>query len=173
MMGAGLRLATATAITALTLLGCGKPEDTSMGPPIPVATATMPAYPAWSTPMIGKLVSQVAKGRGPCVGVFDVVSTRYAKPRPGVKAEGWGWDVAAKQPLKQILFVDSKDRIVGAADGGKPRPDVSEARADVKSPNTGWKGVAGVDKGQIAAMGVTEKDAACDLGAKDVGADAY
>ena len=85
--------------SAASLAACGKPEDksySSNAPTAPTVSTVLPAYPAWSTPMIGKLVSQVLSGRGQCKGMFDVVLARHGPPRPGVEVGGWAFDVAAK-----------------------------------------------------------------------------
>ena len=165
------RTAALLIVSAASLAACGKPEDQSYSSNVPVAakvSTALPAYPAWSTPMIGKLVSQVLSGRGQCKGTFDVVLARHGPPRPGVEVGGWAFDVAAKQAVQHVLLVNAADRIVGAAQGGVLRTDVSDARSDITSKTTGWKGVAGATTGTINAVGVTNHNAACDIGPMNI-----
>ncbi len=171
-MPRGRRTAALLIVSAASLAACGKPEDQSYSnhPPVaPRVSTVLPAYPAWSTPMIGKLVSQVLTGRGQCKGAFDVVLAKHGPPRAGVEVGGWAFDVAAKQAVQHVLLVSANDHIVGAAQGGGLRTDVPEARSDITSKTTGWLGVAGVTTGTINAVGVTTHNAACDIGPMNVG----
>ncbi|MHB8284429.1 MAG: hypothetical protein ACYDD1_07110 [Caulobacteraceae bacterium] len=144
---------------------CKDPDPVAVVKPV---TAPLPAYPAWANGLIGQNAAHVVTGRGACLGVWDAVTAKHVGAHPGDEAGGWGWDVAAKAPLRHILFVNGDNFIVGAGEGGLPRPDVSKAREDVTSPNSGWHGVLGVTTGKILAVGVTSKNASCSVGAFDL-----
>ena len=140
-----LRMGLGVLPTALTLTACG--------PDGPVTTAKQiaqprPNYPAWAEPMIGRPMAQFTHGHGECKGAFDVVAANYNVKPVGSTVQGWGWDVAAKQPVQRLLFVDMDDHIVGAGNGAvNARPDVTAARPEVTSKMTGWSGVVGEIKG--------------------------
>lgn len=158
------------AAMALTLAACG--------PDGPVTTARQvnaprPPFPAWAQAMIGRPMSQVVHGHGSCKGVFDVVSANYNGHPSGSTVAGWGWDLDAKQPIPRLLFVDLDDRIVGAGDGGGLRDDVSKAIPAITSKTTGWNGVVGLTSGKILAVGVTARNASCDLGSIKLEGESY
>ena len=150
------------AATALSLIACG--------PDGPVTTAKQiakprPNYPAWAEPMIGKTVAQFTRGHGECKGAFDVVGASYNVKPVGSLVQGWGWDVEAKQPIHRLLYLDTEGHIDGAGDGGvNMRPDVPAARPEITSKMTGWNGIVGAIKGKVVAVGLTSRNAACDLG---------
>ncbi len=165
-----LRRMTAAILTAAVLGACNPGDDAT--PKAVVSTKPLPPYPAWSSGMVGKNLARVLTGHGQCKGVWDVVTDRYVGARPGVQVGGWGWDIVAKTPVQHVLFVNSDDFIVGAGTGGLPRKDVSDALPEVKSPNTGWKGVIGVSRGKVLAVGVTAQNTPCNVGVFDLDANA-
>jgi hypothetical protein len=81
------------------------------------------------------------RGERLCTGSFDVLDSP-ANPGAPLQAAGWAWDVGAKRVFDHILLVDTSGRVVGAAMGRQPRPDVSLAVAEITSPQSGWNGVA-------------------------------
>ncbi len=162
------RKASASALAAgaaLALAGCGPDGPTTA---VKQSAAARPRFPDWAEPMIGKPMSQFVHGRGDCKGVFDVVLVQYNGRPAGATVGGWGWDKAARQAVPRVVFVDVNDHIVGAADSGASRPDVPAALPEITSKTTGWNGVVGITAGKILAVGVTGRNAACDLGSKDL-----
>jgi len=151
------------------LSACKDPDPVAV---VPTVQTPLPAYPAWAAPMIGKNLGRVLTGHGACLGVWDVVSVKHISKQPGSEAQGWGYDVAAKTAISHILFVNADNIVVGAGDGGVPRPDVARARADVTAINTGWRGVVGATEGKVLAVGVTSKNAGCNVGQYDLSATA-
>jgi hypothetical protein len=143
------------------LSGCGKPEyDGAM--PNTVKTP-LPPYPAWAKDMIGKPLGAVVKGKANCIGVFDNVSATHDGAVPGSEVEGWAWDSEAKQGVQHILIVDLNDRIIGAAQGGRPRPDVAAAYPNMTSNLSGWHGEVGATTGTALAVGLGAKGGECSL----------
>jgi hypothetical protein len=151
------------------LSACKDPDPVAI---VPTLNTPLPPYPAWARPMIGQNMGHVLTGHGACVGVWDAVPAKHIVKPTGSEAQGWGWDVAGKTPVAHILFVNADNIIVGAGDGGMPRADVAQARTDVTSPNTGWHGVIGATEGKMLAVGVTTKNAGCNLGQYDLSATA-
>jgi hypothetical protein len=147
------------------LAACSDPDPAAVVAPV---KTPLPSYPAWANPLIGQNMSHVLTGRGACLGVWDIVAAKHVGSRPGDEGEGWGWDVAAKAPIHHVLFVNADNLIVGAGEGGRPRPDVPKAREDVTSPDVGWHGIIGVTRGKILAVGITAKNAGCNVGAFDL-----
>jgi len=143
------------------LSGCGKPEDD--GAMLATVTTPLPPYPAWSTGMIGKPLASVVQGKADCIGVFDVISARHTGAKPGAEVDGWAWDKTVKQGVQHVLIVDLDDRIVGAADGGRPRSDVPQNSPFVTSKFVGWHGVTGATTGTILAVGLGAKGGQCAL----------
>ena len=157
-------ISVALALTALA--GCnGKPEDTgqSAASDATIVKAPAPPYPAWATAMIGKNLSEVGHGTTTCKGQIDTVSAKYTGARPGSLIEGWAWNEKDVKPMDEVVFVDSSNRIVGAAVEGAPRTDVKAAVPEVKTVAVGWKGVAGMTSGQVTAIGLTDRGASCVL----------
>jgi hypothetical protein len=146
----------ACAVLGVTLSGCGKPEND--GEMSTTLTTPLPPYPAWSAGMIGQPLSAVVKGKANCIGVFDNISAR-----PGEEVEGWAWDSAAKKGVQHVLIVDLSDRIIGAADGGRPRPDVPPAMPGVANKFVGWRGVVGATTGTALAVGLGAQGGQCSL----------
>jgi hypothetical protein len=163
MMVAAKQLACAAlSIAAVAALsGCGKPEDD--GASANAVATPLPPYPAWSVGMIGKPLSAVVTGKADCFGVVDAIATRHTGVKPGVEVEGWAYDKAAKQPVQHVLIVDLDDRVVGAADSGKPRGDVIANYPYMTSKFVGWHGVAGVTTGTVLAVGLGAKGGQCSL----------
>jgi hypothetical protein len=164
----GRRLLTGLLLGGLSLGGLAACKDSEPAPVVANVKTPLPPYPAWAAALVGQNMAHVLTGHGVCVGAWDVVTTKHLGTRPGDEAEGWGWDVTAKAPVQHILFVNGDNFIVGAGDGGRPRPDVSKAREDVTSPSTGWHGMIGVTSGKILAVGVTAKNASCNVGSFDL-----
>jgi hypothetical protein len=162
------RLIAAITVGGLSLISLAACKDSEPAATVANVKTPLPAYPAWANGLIGQNMGHVLTGHGVCVGAWDVVTAKHLGARPGDEAEGWGWDVAAKAPIQHILFVNGDNFIVGAGDGGRPRPDVSKAREDVTASNVGWHGVIGVTRGKLLAVGVTRKNASCNVGAFDL-----
>ncbi len=141
--------------------GCGRPEDD--GAVVNTIKTPLPPYPAWSQGMIGKPLASVVRGKADCIGVFDNVSATHTGSSPGVEVEGWAWDWQAKQGVQHILIVDLDDRIIGAADGGRPRPDVLAAYPKMTSKLSGWHGEVGATTGTALAVGLGAKGGECSL----------
>ena len=165
-----LRTVTGATLLALALAACGPDGPVTNARQV---EAPRPPYPAWAVPMIGKPMSQFVHGHGSCKGVFDAVMVNYNGSPPGSAVGGWGWDLDAKQAVPRLLFVDLDDRIVGAGNGGVSRPDVSTAIPAITSKTTGWTGVVGMIKGKILAVGVTSRNAPCDLGSAKLEGETY
>jgi hypothetical protein len=163
MMVAARQLACAVLCLATfsALSGCGKAEDD--GASANTVTTPLPPYPAWSAGMIGKPLASVVKGKADCFGVFDAISAKHIGAKPGSEVEGWAWDKAAKQPVQHVLIVDMDDRIVGAADSGKPRADVVAAYPYITSKDVGWHGVLGATTGTMLAVGLGANGGQCSL----------
>ena len=147
----------------------GAPGATAPAPAPPrVATTTdpLPAPPKWAEAYIGKPLKDVfPNNSGTCVGNTDVVNLRYQGATPGVRVEGWGWDPTAQKAVQHVLLVEDGGKIVGAAETGKPRPDVAAARKDITSPTTGWEGTTSDTAGGIYGYGITgDGKTACRLG---------
>ena len=146
------------------LAGCnGKPEDTGQGAASEDVKTPAPPYPAWATAMLGRGLKEVTRGTTSCKGQIDVVSVKHTGVRPGSEIEGWAWDEKGAQPIAKVLFTNQNDRVIGAADGGRPRPDVKAALPEVKTVAVGWKGVAGATSGDVTAIGMTGGGASCVL----------
>jgi len=143
------------------LSACGKPEDDGLSSNS--VTTPLPPYPAWSAGMIGKPLASVVRGKADCIGVFDTVTAKHVGASPGSEVEGWAWDKTAKTGVKHILIVDLDDRILGAADGGRPRSDVPANSPNVTSQYVGWHGEVGVTKGTVLAVGLGAKGGRCSL----------
>jgi len=152
----------ALGVAACSLLsGCGRPEDD--GVKSNTVATPLPPYPAWSASMIGKPLAEVVKGKANCIGVFDTVTATHTGANPGVEVEGWAWDAAAKHGVQHVLIVDLNDRIIGAADGGRPRADVPPAFPTITSPLVGWHGVVGQTTGTALAVGLGATGGECSL----------
>jgi hypothetical protein len=131
---------------------------TATSPPlanVPVVTDPMPAYPAWSAPMIGHPLHAVFPKTTQCLGYVDGAKLQYEGIRPGVKLYGWAYDHAAQAPVGRVLFSDAGGTIVGAGEGGFERPDVPATLASVTSTATGWEGYAAATTTPVAAWAVT------------------
>lgn len=142
-----------------------KGEAGAVAPPrIPADPAGAPPSPAWAGPLIGKLLSEAFPAAGACRGNTDIVQKTYAGQPRGVQIHGWGWDETRKAGVARVLLVDRDLRIVGAGQGGVPRPDVEAAGVGVTIPNAGWNADAAVTTGPLDAYGVLDDKTACRLG---------
>jgi hypothetical protein len=147
------------------LAGCDEPKPRR--PPPPAAAAQpLPALPAWAGELVGRPLAEALPGPpGACLGNTDAVGARYAGAPAGVQVVGWGWDRAAKAPVRRVVLVDIAARVVGAGEGGLPRPDVNAAVAEVTSPTTGWAAYAPRTAGPLDAYGLVDDGRAiCRLG---------
>lgn len=129
------------------------------------AQASAPARSAPAAPPIGTELASAYPLRTECWGQFDSFAERTTGPNATGEAQGWGWDVAARQPVRRVVFVDAQGLIVGAGEGGRPRPDVANKRRGVTSELTGWQGEVPLDAGPLTVWGLTaQAGSACPLG---------
>jgi hypothetical protein len=64
-----------------------------------------------------------------------------------------------------VVLVDADFRIVGAGEGGVPRPDIPAAKSYIQDPNTGWHANVARVSGPLDAYGVIASGTAvCPLG---------
>lgn len=134
-------------------LPAGAPASAATGPH--TSQDPLPAPPEWATGYMGKTLTELFPDQtGQCVGNTDDVNLYYRGATQGLRVEGWGWVPAAKAPVQRVLLVEDGGRIVGAGESGKPRPDVTAARKEITSPNTGWQAVTAKGSGGVYAFGV-------------------
>jgi hypothetical protein len=117
---------------------------------------------------MGKDFSVLARSPGKCTGKVDLVSERHIGANPGSEIEGWAWDLDGKRPVSRVLLLDQSNRVVGAADAGRLRPDVPKAIKDVTTPAVGWKGVAHLTSGVVTAAAITADNTSCIIGSIDL-----
>jgi hypothetical protein len=146
------------AICAGLLAGCGQKVAT----PSPGVPEARPAFPAWATPLVGKKFKDLHLTSITCTGATDVITVRYVGAPSGYQIAGWGWNDAANKPLDRIVLV-AGGVVVGAGEGGLPRPDVPKAIPKVTSQMVGWKAVTNEFSGRLEAFGVSASDA-CRVG---------
>ncbi|PZQ64120.1 MAG: hypothetical protein DI570_06750 [Phenylobacterium zucineum] len=159
-------------LAALTLTGCDAPKprgeaakaQAAGGPKAPYDAAPVPAPPAWAQGLVGKTLSEAFAGSAKCMGNTDVVMKVYGGSPGGVQIHGWGWDPERKVGVARVLLVNKDFRIVGAGQGGVPRPDVQAAGAGVTIPDAGWNADAPVAAGPLDAYGVLDEKTTCRLG---------
>jgi len=121
--------------------------------PTVAATPSLP-YPAWSAQTMGKpLHSLYPAVTTNCLGYLDGVVAKYSGGR-GAQLRGWGWDTAANAAVDRVLFADNRGIVLGAADGGSPRPDVPQTLPQVRSDATGWQGYVGITSRPVQAWGI-------------------
>lgn len=166
---------------SLALAGCDQPKWRGEGPapgaaaPAPAAAPAAPGKPvdpgptppppAWAQALIGKPLREAFPGTGVCKGNTDLVEKTYGGDPAGVRIHGWGWDVAAKARVGRILLVDAEARIVGAGEGGAPRPDVPAALPEVTDGQSGWHADLARTSGIVDTFGVVDGGkAVCVLG---------
>lgn len=138
------------------------------GPPaarvIPTRAEAVPAVPAWAAAHMGKPLRAQFPKTGVCKGNTDVVDVRFTGQPSGVQILGWGWDVPKAARVSRVVLVDVGMKIVGAGEGGAPRPDVPTALPEISDPNAGWTAVTQA-AGPLDAYGVVgDGDAVCALG---------
>jgi hypothetical protein len=125
----------------------------------------MPQPPAWARDLIGRSLAAAFPNTAMCVGNTDSIILRYAGTPEAVKVVGWGWDLSARKRIDRIILVDTRARIVGAGEGGLPRPDVPAGRPEIHDPNTGWQANAPLPVSALDAYGVISNGSAiCRLG---------
>jgi hypothetical protein len=133
---------------------------------IPTKAEPVPQPPAWAAAVMGKNLRAAFPKTGICKGNTDIVDVKFTGEPAGTQLLGWGWDVAKKARVGRVVLVDANFLIVGAGEGGAPRPDVSQALPDeIKDPNTGWTAVTRLTAGPLDSYGVVgDGDAVCVLG---------
>lgn len=166
------------AVACLALAGCKRPQwATPEKPPEPqtvaaaAAEANEPAshravqtLPEWARGLIGRNPRAAFPRNGACIGNSDGIGERFAGPPAGVKVFGWGWDVAAKRPVRRVVMVDAAYVIIGAGEGGIARKDVAKARPEFGA-TAGWAAVTGMTRGPVDVYGIVENGSAiCPLG---------
>ena len=105
-----------------------------------------------------------------CTGFFDDALAIEDQAFPGVRAQGWSWDLELKRTAEKIVFTNGRGQIVGFGYTGFERPDVPRARGDIGSAEVGWKGyVKGLKNELIAAHMVTDAGrSSCSIGTKEI-----
>lgn len=137
---------------------------------IPAVAGPTPPPPAWATAVIGKGLREAYRKTGICKGNTDIVQQTYSGDPPGVQIHGWGWDLGANARVRRVVLVDVSYRIVGAGEGGAPRPDVLAVLPELGDANIGWNADAPLTKGALDAYGVVgDGDAVCPLGHVEFG----
>ncbi len=146
---------------AITVLGCKEP---SSGPATTESASPAPISERWIEPQMGRRFTSAYVQRKDCKGHFDVVTRRYSGDPPGFEVEGWAWDVTAKKSADRIIFVDTRDIIVGGGHGGSERPDVPDVVKEVTTKTSGWYGVVRAQGGLIEAYAILDGGDACPIG---------
>jgi hypothetical protein len=133
---------------------------------IPEKAEPVPAPPAWAAAVIGKNLRAAYPKTGICKGNTDIVDVKFTGQPAGIQALGWGWDIPKKKRIDKVVLVDKSFTIVGAGEGGAPRPDVIRALPDeITDPNSGWTAVTKLTAGPVDGYGVVgDGDAVCPLG---------
>lgn len=127
--------------------------------------APAPPPPGWAIPLLGKGLRSVLTEDGACVGNTDGVELYYEGAPPGTRIVGWGWDKDLKARVQRVVLVDRDFQIVGAGEGGLPRPDVPTALPDISDGETGWAVVTTQTTGYFDAYGVVKNgQGVCKLG---------
>ena len=147
------------ALCAALLAGCGQKAAPSPTPSVPDAR---PAFPAWATPLVGKKLKDLHLKTIKCEGAADVITQRYSGDPSGYQIEGWAWSASTSKPVDHIVLV-MNGVIVGAGEGGRPRPDVPKAAPKITSSLVGWQAVTNDFLGKLEAVGVSGSDA-CSIG---------
>lgn len=162
----------ALVVGLLALGACERPEWARHGedpaPPTAAAEAldvSTTGLVAWAAPLIGKSPREAFPRNGVCIGNADVASPAGKSKGPAARSViGWGWDVAAKAPVTRVILVDASYRIVGAGDGGQPRPDVQKVRPEFGG-TSGWRADTNLPRGGVDAFGVVgDGTGICPLG---------
>ncbi|NGM50251.1 hypothetical protein G5B46_11585 [Caulobacter sp. 602-2] len=149
----------------LGLAACDLSGGSSARSNAPLVADQLPAIADWAKPYLGQKMLAKFPAKADCEGYVDIVTARYGDGKSGVAVEGWGWDATGKRGTLKVLLVDDKGVITGAADGGRPRPDVPKAMPAVTSETVGWRGYATTVSGEVTAYGLVDQaDAACSLG---------
>jgi hypothetical protein len=137
-------------------------------PATPTTQDPLPASPEWASALMGQPFQKALPKLADCSGNLDVVTERYMGSAPGTKVIGWGWVLKSQKPIDHVVLVDQNAVIVGAGEGGQPRPDVPANSPTVKSANTGWAAYTSMTKGPVDAYGVIDGAARCPLGHLDL-----
>lgn len=133
---------------------------------IPTKAEPVPAPPAWAAAVMGKNLRAAFPKTGICKGNTDIVDVKFTGEPAGIQALGWGWDIPKKKRVDRVVLVDKNLVIVGAGEGGVPRPDVAQALPDeIKDQNTGWTAVTKLTAGPVDGYGIVgDGDSVCVLG---------
>ena len=133
---------------------------------IPTKAEAVPEPPAWAAAHMGKNLRAAFPKTGICKGNTDIVDVKFTGEPAGVQVLGWGWDIPKKKRIERFVLVDKSFTIVGAGQGGVPRPDVSRALpGEVTDDNTGWTAVTKLTAGPVDGYGIVgDGDAVCMLG---------
>ncbi len=117
-----------------------------------------------------------------CRGAFDSLGPAPATPAdaspddaavapPGApaawRAQGWGWDLAARRSISRVVLTDDAGAVLGIGLSGIQRDDVKKAVRQATSRTSGW--VAAMNRGgghAVIAYGITAAGPACELGRK-------
>lgn len=175
----GITAAAATC-ALLVLAGCARPawtdpansrdrRDLPAAPqtrrPAPILAEPLPPAPAWARGLIGRPLRSVFRRNGVCLGQTERVERLYTGRPAGLAVRGWGWDVASGRPVARVVLVDDDLRIVGAGEGGYPRPKLPRLAPAVTDPRAGWSARTGTASGTLRVYGVVAQGAqVCPLG---------
>ncbi len=128
---------------------------------VPVVGDPRPPFPAWAATLVGKpLQTAFPRRSSGCLGFFDGIKVRYAGTPAGEEVFGWAIDAGTKAPVRRVVLADSGGIVVGAAEGGLPRPDVPSTMPQVTSQLTGWQGYVRETSPPISAWAVLGHPAA-------------
>ena len=176
MLRARLQILATLALGAA-LAGCDQPKPRGPGADSTVVElgrlmgetlfhtgSATPPPPAWAKALIGRSPRDVLTFRSVCQGNADQIIHRYSGNPQGVRILGWGWIPASQRRVTRVVLVDASYRIVGAGDGGVPRPDVASHVAGVSDPATGWTANLPRRHGPVDAFGLVSDGVACPLG---------
>jgi hypothetical protein len=105
-----------------------------------------------------------------CTGYVDNIEILDDSELPGLRVQGWAWDLQLKKIARSIVFTSQHGRIIGFGYTGSDRPDVPAARSDVGSGETGWKGyISGLTEMTVQAFMITGKGrSACLVGTQEI-----
>ena len=133
---------------------------------IPTKAEPVPEPPAWAAAHMGKNLRAQFPKTGLCKGNTDIVDVKFTGEPAGVQVLGWGWDIPRKKRIDRVVLVDKNFIIVGAGEGGVPRPDVARALPDeISDGDTGWTAVTKLNAGPVDGYGIVgDGDAVCMLG---------
>lgn len=150
---ANAKIAAALRVSPTTAPAGVKATPTPLPPP--TFDASLPPYPAWASSLIGVAVAKAYPHTAVrCFGYLDSVTGEYTGSPGGAEVSGWAFDMNAWQPIARVIVADTAGKIIGAADGGVPRPDVQQSLGWITSPDTGWHGSVAATKGPVSVWAV-------------------